>query len=362
MLYSHSEEISIFTKNLYRLSIDILDNTFHLRVRRKSFFQNGYFYPISIMCFQGRDAGFFDPRSLTIGVNEKLLSTSEKTLKEVLTHEFLHYLCFIKYEEIFASLQPHGKEFQELGKSFGLGSEILSAHMELKTDEEVKNKNRLKLKVQKLMSLSQSSNAHEAKLALLKANELILKHQLTLSDPAQTTKYYSKCIYSSKKSSALIRSLSTLLNLFMLKTIIWHKKGGVELLAFGSLESLELADYLLETIVNYIEVGFKEKKKSHNLKGLKAKNQYIYGLTEGFIKKQKLSEEGLPSEEKALIINLREELEKNFYFAYPNSSRTYSQSDFDRKSYNLGKQDGKNLNINLPIKNKNTANNKLLTY
>ena len=80
---------------------------------------------------------------------------------------------------------PHGKEFISICKRFNFSKEVYAASIESTTlldensgHEETKILN----KVKKLMSLAQSDNEHEAKLATIKANRLLQEHNLNIHD------------------------------------------------------------------------------------------------------------------------------------------------------------------------------------
>src|SRR5690606_34918991 len=130
-------------------------------------------------------------------------------------------------------------------------------------------------KIKNLLKLATSSNPHEAELATLKANQLLIKYNLTHSDYLQNDEalFYVHRILSQKKKSAKLSAIYDIIKHFMVRPVLRYTKKGVYLEITGTKTNIELSDYIASFLDRELEgLWKKEQKLFPHLKGLKNKN------------------------------------------------------------------------------------------
>lgn len=354
-----SENIHLFTHKCEQFLKDIIQQETSIKLRRSRFEFNRYTYPIHIVIFQNQTKlGYFDPHTYQIGLNQYLMySVKESVLKDILRHEFAHYLCFLMYPNLN---EPHGKEFRSVCESFGWDRSISKAslNIELAGAEKMGQLASEKLisKIKNLLKLADSDNVHEAELATLKANQLLLKHNLQFYDLESTDKKtYTKTLITAKRKNAKLSCIYDIIKHFMVRPVLIYGQGQVALEATGSLESIELADYVASFLDRELEVMW-EKNKTPKLKGLKAKNSFFHGVAKGYNQKAQKIKDDLKTEEQHALVVIEKDLDLMMNKIYRRISHTSSKSSYDANAFNSGVSAGKNLNINKSVKsNKKTT-------
>jgi len=354
----YSENIHLFTVKCENYLKKIIKNETKLTLRRSRFEFNNYTYPIHIVIFEKQNKlGYFDPHTYQIGLNLELIYTAkENVLKDILRHEFAHYLCFLMYPQ---TTKAHGPEFKEICDHYGWNDSISKASMsiEFANHEKVGNLQSEKLisKIKALLNLASSENEHEAELATLKANQLLLKHNISHYDfQANDKKTYTHTILTSKRKNAKLSCIYDILKHFMVRPIFIHGRGEIALEVSGSFESIELAEYVGHFLDRQLEQMWKEAK-SEKLKGQKAKNSFFHGIAFGYDHKmQNIKDELKPMEQTALI-NIEKDLDQLMNKIYRRLSHSASSASFDSNAFQKGKESGKNLTINKSVKNTNQS-------
>lgn len=349
-----SEQTLQFAKTAEQDLKRILKDEVGLECRRTRFIWKGYTYPIHVVIFESTSQwGWFDPHTYQIGLNYKLQQVDRKTVLDILRHELAHYLCFLKYAD---AITPHGVRFKEMCESYGWDQCVAKASLQLDhTQFKQPHDSNTKIikRIQSLLKLAQSENPHEAQLATLKANQLIIKHSLE-HFTEETWSLYAQTVLSAKRKNAKISAVYDILKHFIVSPIFIYGKGEVRLEVSGSKDNVELASYVASFLDQELERLWIAQTE---LKGAKAKNAFFLGIAKGYDEKvnQKLNE----VENKALI-KLNHQLQLNVKKAYRNLSYTSSSQSRDEEAYGVGKEQGLNLTINKGIKNK--TKNKWLTW
>jgi len=309
-------------------------------------------YPLNIVVFERKNfLGQFESNSLLIGIN-KLLMYSAKTevIKNVLRHELAHYICYIENHD---RVEPHGFEFRKICQRFGWSEEISGATFNiLAENEKIEGdlpSERVIEKVKKLLLLSQSPNLHEAELATIKANNLILAHNLERLDQKPDDLTYLKRVISGKKSTGKIRAIYEILKQFFVYPVFNYAQGVFYLEVIGSRENVEIADY----VANYLDLELEKIWKGQRLRGISQKNSFMEGLAEGFTKKLCIERDKyFPG---AHLVKLDKELSEQVSLVYPRLLRRSISRGFGcEKAKNLGRKEGSNLNIRKGIFSKNS--------
>jgi hypothetical protein len=175
--------------------------------------------------------GYFDPEHKVISINEKLiLNYNWETVCMVLKHEMAHQIAFEvltpSYSNSSSKSNPHGDLFQRACDLLALPQEYRKAAFHLETPiphwKDVKSEDDdLKRKIEKLLNLSQSSNEHEAALAMEKAQALYEKHHIDAIKSSKHQNYVSLLIdFKKRKTPSLALHISNILqNHFFVDTV-----------------------------------------------------------------------------------------------------------------------------------------------
>jgi len=362
----YSQTIFVFIQKAEKYLKDIIKNETPIELRRSRFVLNNYIYPIHIVVFEGESRlAYFDPHTYQIGINRNLIyQTKEDVVKDILRHEFAHYLTYIEFGgEVLA----HGAEFNSVCEKYNWPEDVsrASGDINLMNDSiegDLKSEKVIR-KIQALLKLAQSSNIHESELATLKANELLLKHNIEKLDDevaGQDSPIYVHKVIVQKRKDSKISAIYDILKHFMVKPVLNYGKGQVSLEVTGSKMNIELAEYIADFLVNELDRLWDEFRLNHGLKGLKAKNSFFHGLARGYDQKMNQVKDNFSSTDTMALQVISNQLEQSAQAIYRRLSSSSSKSSMDSESFKHGQNAGKNLHINKGIKNK--AKNLLLGW
>lgn len=281
-------------------------------------------------------------------LSRKLMYFKQETINHVLKHEYAHHCSMFQYG---SKIQSHGKEFQVFCEILGI-----SPKAKVNINEMDKNNNStgdeeiILNKIKKLMSLSESENEHEAALALQKANDLILKHNIQYLKKNQK-EVYQTVLYQAKTKSRKWSAISEIIVKITGVYRIWHKYGkSVYLEVNGDKESVQIADYLGSFLDREFERLYEKAKKEHNLKGKNAKNSYMMNLSSSFIDSLTKSVDSVHDNKvsKEMVLQEQEAFHsyiKSFVYSKSKIRVTSSYYNFDQKASLAGKNDASKLKI-----------------
>lgn len=283
---------------------------------------------------------------------------------QVLKHEMAHQVC----SEIFAIVgPPHGEAFQHACELLGVlpeyrraGSVVARMVEQATGGSKISTRGRECLaRVQKLLALSQSSNEHEATLAMQKANELIEKHHMEElgNDPEQR---YGFGIIDRKKKriESYQRRICTILHDFFFVRVVLSSLYDplcnetyktIELL--GSKENVAIAEYCYFFLENRLASLWSLHK--HRFKGSPRteKNSYYLGLLRGFYNKlqeQKESKKDFDIEPQIgdLVVAEEKRLEIFVGMCFPRLRKSArSGAKVYSNTYNEGVETGKTISF-----------------
>jgi hypothetical protein len=307
--------------------------------------------------------GFWSLEKREICLSRDLIHNySWGTVREILHHEMAHQLA----QEILGGQyeKAHGPAFQRAcillranpkasGNYPTLEDRI---HTEISTDED-----RLLVRIQKLMALAESSNQHEAELAMTKANELMTR--FNISSIKNKTKRSYESLFVGKPSlrqTRDTRSLSILLNKFYYVECIWvpayvveKDKMGRVLELSGTPQNIQIAEYVYYFVRSFIDSQWKkykkEKKISHHRRA-----DFAEGIIDGFQfklkRQQRRMKRNSPDEERALINLSDPGLTEYLHSRYPHiSTHRTTSSNVNPSVVNDGRRVGQQLVISKGI-------------
>ncbi|KNF08534.1 protein of unknown function DUF2786 [Gottschalkia purinilytica] len=213
-------------------------------------------------------------------------------------------------------------------------------------------------KIKKLLNLSNSSNENESETALLKAQELLVKHKLSLKEVEQFDDSNSKVI--TQKTDITFRSakwkgqLANLIadNFRCYNYYNTRYTNGIVLL--GKEEDVKIAEIVLSYAIDSVEstckrLAYRYRKQGYSTRGLT--NDYALGFIEGL--RNKFEEQKAKNQEWGIILAKDIEL-KNSYenINFTGSVNITSRLKGFSEAYHTGIEDGNNFDITTRVENK----------
>lgn len=354
--FLYSQTILTFLKKVFLLAGEILRKEMTLFSKGHRFIYKKTSYPLTFIVFEHhKRMGFFNPDTYEIGINKKaMLFFDQNELKNLIRHELGHYISFIQYGSYTSA---HGKEYHKICQSYGWGKEVFSATMPFsshKTEQfNCRKLEKILEKIKKLFALGESKNSYESEQATIKANTLLLKHNLNEIHSIGTLKNQDLCeemalkrILTQRRNSVKLKAICSILKTFFTYPVISHSKKGVYLEIFGKKINIAVAEHVGLYLNEELERIWLKNKKTHpQLKGISQKNSFLQGLAQGYCEKIDLIQTHYPSHEKKAIVSFKKELSSSVSMAYPRLSSHTSSYQRCEKALQLGCKEGKNLYI-----------------
>lgn len=323
-----------------------------IKVRTSRFEFNRYLFPINIVVFEGKEWGHFNAPYLQIGLNRKLIYLAkDSVVRDIIKHELAHYLTYIIYKDV----KPHGAEFHSVCEQFGFPKEVAEATLNIEEGNLSKEgdlqSERVLEKVKKLLSLAQSSNAHEAELATVKANDLLLRHNLDYVKNSDEPIYMDRLLMRKRKDTKL-SAIYSILKHFIVKPVISQGKDSCCLEVSGTLTNVKLAGYVANFLDKELDHLWEEVRREHNLKGIQAKNSFFYGVAEGFDQKMQLQKMNYSEADRKALVVVEKKLDFDTQMIYKRLSSSRSGHQPDAEARGVGHSKGMNLTIRNAVEGK----------
>lgn len=352
-MFIYSKKIIQFVNEIKCIAKDVISKEARLKVAGDRFYdeQQKYSYPIKVVIYNNKSMlGYFDSNFLELGFHECLMLSSREQLNHLIRHELAHYMTFIYYGE---TSQPHGPGFKEICHRMGWGEEISKASFCLDEGGNPSHteENGIFRKVQKLMALATSSNKNEAEQAMIKSQQLLLKHNIESKyiGGENDEKIFLRRIMKQKKENAKMRSIAHILETFFVSIVYCRAGDFTYLEILGNSVNVEIAEYVANVLHFEFDNLWKQAQQCANLKGAIAKNSFFCGLAKGYCDKiQALKREYNSDVSQALMI-IEKKLIDAKAMVYQRLSTTKSSASHCRMSSALGEQMGRKLNINPAI-------------
>ncbi len=346
-----SASIETFLAKLHLFAREILREEFGVRVVRTRFHTpDGWTWPITLVAIDDRRVlGYFNRDDCTIGINKCLMYTAkDRVIKNLLRHELAHYFTFIRHPGPGIDCTAHGAEFKATCIAYGLAPEIGLATMEVRAENdaiegELRNEEVI-ARFRKLMSLSASDNEHEAALAILRANELMVKHNLdavAVEQGAGDIEYCVKLVIPCKRKNPRVTAIGEILREFLVYPV--HAAEGLEVT--GTRENVEHAEYIAAYLDRELAAAWRKARDESPRRSLKQK-AFMIALAQSFRKKLVAATRRLPDRDRKALVVMNEALEWACNGAYGgglhSSSSTY---DACSESTSRGAAAGSNLDV-----------------
>jgi hypothetical protein len=289
-----------------------------------------------------------------------ILHCSWDDVCSVLKHEMAHQVVSEIYDSRDSS---HGEEFHRAGAALGLPEKFLRAQTELNTfiPEDLESHSLpVLLRIEKLLSLAQSQNHHEAALAMKKAQDLLAQHNLNSLQSKQRDPFQVKVIETQRqKLSALHSRISGLLMEFYFVDIVIGESFNVStakktktIEIFGRSENVKIAEYVYHFLFHCLESLWSEYARTTSARG-DLKKSYTMGLIVGFENKLQEAERERTSTDTKALMPLKGLLQKEkkalrefIKRRHPRlSRRSRGRQMYDQHTFARGLTDGKKIVI-----------------
>jgi hypothetical protein len=157
--------------------------------------------------------------------------------------------------------------------------------------------NKILDKIKKLLSLATSPNENEAKLASEKAQALLLKHNLSLSELEYEESNYSKETFVEGRAKVEDKFIGSILTKYFFVTLVKSRKlGGVYIL--GEKTNVEIARYTQAYLSQTFKSLFKAYQKETGCPA-NHRQSYYYGLHKGLAEKLEAQKKAFEEQFKA---------------------------------------------------------------
>lgn len=348
----YSKKIIRFIKEIEDVLKKCLSDEVGLKVAGRRFYDKRQTasYPICIVIYNHKSMlGYFDASFFELGFHECLMHCPKEQLHQIIRHELAHYLTFIEYG---GGLQPHGEAFKAICQRFGWGEAISRATICLEEGASFEAKeSSIFRKVQKLMALATSSNKHEAEQALIKSQQLLLKHNIetTYMGAEEEEKIILKRILQQKRECAKMRAIAKILQTFFVTIVYRRTADSICLEMMGSTVNVEIAEYVASVLCVDFDKLWLQAKIQANLKGMIAKNSFFLGVAKGYCTKVESLKKDYSSDMAGALIALEKKLVEMHALVYPRLSKGSSQAAYCAESSAIGEQMGRELTLNAAL-------------
>ena len=201
-------------------------------------------------------------------------------------------------------------------------------------------------RIQRLLALAGNNpNEHERQLAFLKAQELMLRHNISVEELGQgeeAEKFVTVPTWETGHRTLEFAAYAKLAEQFGVKCI-WDKVGRKnQLLYFGREGDIKIARY---TVIAFSTMGdaLWQQVRKQNGWGRGERPSYFWGLAKGYIEKLEAQKRAIAAQNGALVV-VEQKLAEAFNKAFPYRSASKRLSVKSRIE-SQGFEDGKKLNL-----------------
>jgi len=206
-------------------------------------------------------------------------------------------------------------------------------------------------KIRKLLALSYSPVEAEAKLALAKARELMMKwtvEEYELQN-GQKTEFVEITLFKGEKRPFKIKLITSILqSYFNVKTLTYNERYKKRIICFGTRSSTEFAVYVFSYLSEIFDSLWSQNRVLFNLNET-YKKRYFMGLAEGFMDYLKSQIRHAQEEIGTALMVIGKELEVNYNKQHPNICHqpinVSARDRVDRAIYNKGIIDGRKIRV-----------------
>ena len=298
----------------------------------------------------------------TMGLSRGLLGMhSWGVVTEVLKHEMAHQ--YVDEVLRLSHEAAHGAAFREVCRERGIDANatgVPSGGPTQSTDH------RMLERVAKLLALAESPNEHEAQAAMAAAQRLMLKHNIDAVTRRTDVVYaYRHLGKASGRVSEHERMLAALLGDHFFVEVIWvpvwrplEGKRGSVLEISGTIENLELAEYVHAFLIETAERMWRDYRQRQRLGANAERRTFISGVMAGF--RDKLDAEKRKHDKEGLVWVGDGDLEQFFRQRHPRVRWTSYSCGQRSDAYSHGREAGGQIVLHRGVRGRPGNDTKLL--
>lgn len=323
--------------------------------------------PIFVLMESKRRIGYWCAENNEISISRCVMGQHSNwyKVKIVLKHEMAHQ--YVSEVLGISHVAAHGKLFKQIAQE-----KEFESLLEIE-ESESHEKDSIIDKIQKLLSLANSENQHEAENAVRFANKLMNKWNIKSLDNEDRTFAYRQLGQPVGRRNSFICKVSNILHTHFFVDVIWtwardptinNNKWGYVLEILGTPENLEIANYVYDFIVRTSDSLFKQHKKN---KGEGTRLNFMHGIASGFnnkLLKQKTTntenDRGETPTTEDIVWTGDPKLKEYFKKKYPKVLYSQGLRGGNGDGFHAGYDQGKNLTLSHGVSNNNGNAGRLL--
>ena len=297
--------------------------------------------------------GYWDEQSGFISLAEEVLKNARF---EIIIHIYLHEVAHMLVSELYGIKQAreHGEAFRRACSLIGIEADTCLQSVNDRQES------RIVLKIHKLLAMGSSSNHHEAELALKKASELSLKHNLSQigrEGELEYDIYLLEPIY--KRVPSYMWWIFQILRDHYFVEIISHphrhpKEGNIQVFEmYGRTVNLELGLYVYDFLFQQGKFLWTTYKEKIGAKNNKLERSFMTGLYSGFSDKLNTQQTDLATNSN-LVWRGDPKLDAFFAKRNPYIRRSKTSLSLCENTMNQGYEQGQQMNIHPGVKSNST--------
>ncbi len=236
--------------------------------------------------------GFWDPGKREITLGRELVENGRwDDIREVLLHEMAHQ---VTHEAMAITAESdHGPGFRQACRLLRANPKASGTyaplHERLHQNGHLDERDRIVMKIHKLLALADSSNPNEAQAAMAKAHELIRRHNVALIEGGNERNFHSvflgvprlRHFREAYHLAHLLQDYYFVQGVWIEAWVVEKEKMGRVLEINGTRTNVQIAAYVYDTVYRYIDTRWEEYGKGRGLNRYR-KTDFAVGIIQGF--------------------------------------------------------------------------------
>ena len=293
-----------------------------------------------------------DQRTLTISewhVQRDPWLAVMDTLRHEMAHQYVGEVLQVQKED------PHGSSFQLACQKLRCSPRARAGERDLEaaTTED----DRILRVLQKVLSLANSPNEHEAQAAMQKAHQLLMTYNIDLVALDRERRFEMWCLGDVKgRHTSAELWLGSLLVRFFFVEVLWvqsydalRDRTGTVMQVYGTVENLDMAAYVYDYLNRVLHELWKKYRTDRELENNSERQRYFAGVLAGFFQKLESQTQSL-AQTQALIWHGDAQLQAFFRHVNPHIHTRQGGGVRVTEAYRAGVKEGQNVVIHRPVK------------
>ncbi len=302
--------------------------------------------------------GCWVPATRTIQLSRAFVASQPwLAITAVLEHEMAHQYV----DEVLGVRDEtsHGETFRQVCSERGIDARAAGVPVAAAESHALD-------RIRKLLALAGSSNEHEAELAMKKAHELMLRHNLDAAQARAASGYQVAHVGDPEKRGNRVESdiVGLLIEFFFVKAIrvpVYVARTGTRGLVYelvGSPENLEMARHVYEFLMATVERLWRENRSDPRVRSGRDRLHYQAGVVNGFRGKLLAQQTDL-KQVAGLVWAGDRKLDRFYRLRHPHVTTRRSRVRMTG-AYNAGREAGGKIVLHKPVSTSNGSGGRLL--